>query len=569
MDNLSAKSSFTWLDWIVMILYMLGVLVIPIFFFWQSKKDKKFNSSKYLTAKNMRVPAIVVALSIWATALSSLTFLGTPGLAFKTGWMWIAGQITILAITPYLTKIIIPFYRRIKGSTSYTYLQQRFNYAVRFIGSISFILFHIFRMGIVLYIPALTITLFVDINIYLLLFIVSIIVIISTFLGGFKGVLYTDAVQGFVLMLGIFLVIIFGLAKTNWSASTTKLHILFSKDQWKISLTSGGIFFIFISNYISTMFSYSASQDIVQRYKTGKTISTTYKSIYINVILVAITILFFYGAGSILYTYYSSHGFEVDAKNAIDQIVGRDKAANNLLLSNFIVKVLPMGISGLVVSAVFAASQSTVSSSLNSLVTTFINDIVIVFYNKIKEKSKLFLSYILTIVFGFLGFLVTILLAATKQQNLIDYFLGIVGLLGAPLAAVFLLGVVTKKTNAIGALTGLIISFLITLPIWILVKITKTIKFDTIYLGVISFVVVLLIGYLISIVIEKLKLSKEKDLTNLTMHTRTDEFKKLVKLEKEALKLELKTKKNNEFKKLFDEKMVEIKRLEEIVENQT
>ncbi|WP_033160897.1 sodium:solute symporter family transporter [[Mycoplasma] collis] len=564
MENLSAKNAFTWLDWVVMIFYMLGVLAVPAFFFWQSRKDKKFNSSKYLTAKNMKVPAIVVALSIWATALSSLTFLGTPGLAFKTGWMWVAGQLTILAITPYLVKIIVPFYRRIKGSTSYFYLQQRFNYSLRIIGSLSFILFHIFRIGIVIYIPTLTISLFVDINIYLLLFIISFIVIVGTFLGGFKGVLYTDAIQGFVLMLGIILIIIFGLAKTDFNSSTFKYHTLFTKDQWKISAAQGGIFFIFVSGYISTMFSYTASQDIVQRYKTGKTIATTYKSIYINIILVAITILLFYGAGSVLYSYYSSQGVDVDRKDAIDTIVGVEKAANNLLLSNYIIKVLPMGISGLVVAAIFAASQSTVSSSLNSLVTTFIDDILVVFI-KIKEKTKLMLSYILTTAFGVLGFLVTILIAATKQQNLIEYFLGIVGLLGAPLAGIFFLAIITKRTNWIGALTGVITSFIVTLPIWILATITKTFEFQTgVYLTIISFTIVILISYLVSIITNHFFKIKQNNLTNLTIWTKSAEFKKLIKLEKKLLKIS----KINQDEIDYQNILNEIEKLEKIVEAQ-
>ncbi|SYV92048.1 Predicted symporter, partial [Mesomycoplasma hyorhinis] len=122
------------------------------------------------------------------------------------------------------------------------------------------------------------------------------------------------------------------------------------------------------------LFTHTASQDIVQRYKTGHNIGSVIKSIYINVILVLVTIIIFYGVGSMLYTYYSSKGYDVDDRTAISTIVQVKNAANNQLLSYFIISVLPIGISGLILSSVFAASQSTISSSLNSLVTTIIVD---------------------------------------------------------------------------------------------------------------------------------------------------------------------------------------------------
>lgn len=93
------------------------------------------------------------------------------------------------------------------------------------------------------------------------------------------------------------------------------------------------MFLLFLGKYVETIFSYTASQDIVQRYKTSKFISGTNKTIYINIILTIITIFVFFGVGSMLYSYYKSQGFNVDAKDAIDQIVGRKNAANNQLLS--------------------------------------------------------------------------------------------------------------------------------------------------------------------------------------------------------------------------------------------
>ncbi|MDW2914715.1 hypothetical protein R7Z45_00595 [Mesomycoplasma ovipneumoniae] len=538
------KSSFSTTDWIILAIYMLSMLLLGLFFWYQEKNNKQKSTDSYLVAKSIKVPSIVIALSIWATGLSSLTFLGLPGLAFKTGWMWSVGQVAIILISPVLIKWIIPFYRQITTNTAYAYLQSRYNYLIRALSGGLFAIFHIFRIAIVLYIPALTLSLFVDLDIYLIIGIMAIVVILNTFLGGFKGVLWTDAIQGLVLLLGIICILIFGLVQTDWSKGDIYQSI-FNAGQWKISAASGGMFLLFLGKYVETIFSYTASQDIVQRYKTSKFISGTNKTIYINAILTLITIFVFYGVGSMLYSYFKSQGFDVDAKNAIDQIVGRENAANNQLLSFFIIKVLPTGLSGLIIAAVFAASQSTISSSMNSLVNVIVSDFIqpIRKFRKkapIKDRIMLIISKILITFFGIQGMLVAFLLAYSEQTNLFNLFLAVVGLFGVPIGAVFMLGILTRRTNSFGAVLGISVAFITALFLWIftnkrLVPENLAIEFASEYVALISFFLTIIFGYVGSIIYTFFS-KKEKNLTNLTIWTKTPEFDQLIALEKQIAK---------------------------------
>ncbi|WHF53651.1 sodium:solute symporter family transporter [Mesomycoplasma ovipneumoniae] len=538
------KSSFSTTDWIILAIYMLSMLLLGLFFWYQEKNNKQKSTDSYLVAKSIKVPSIVIALSIWATGLSSLTFLGLPGLAFKTGWMWSVGQVAIILISPVLIKWIIPFYRQITANTAYAYLESRYNYLIRALSGGLFAIFHIFRIAIVLYIPALTLSLFVDLDIYLIIGIMAIVVILNTFLGGFKGVLWTDAIQGLVLLLGIICILIFGLVQTDWSKGDIYQSI-FNAGQWKISAASGGMFLLFLGKYVETIFSYTASQDIVQRYKTSKFISGTNKTIYINAILTLITIFVFYGVGSMLYSYFKSQGFDVDAKNAIDQIVGRQGAANNQLLSFFIIKVLPTGLSGLIIAAVFAASQSTISSSMNSLVNVIVSDFIqpIRKFRKkapIKDRIMLIISKILITFFGIQGMLVAFLLAYSEQTNLFNLFLAVVGLFGVPIGAVFMLGILTRRTNSFGAVLGISVAFITALFLWIftnkrLVPENLAIEFASEYVALISFFVTIIFGYVGSIIYTFFS-KKEKNLTNLTIWTKTPEFDQLIALEKQIAK---------------------------------
>ncbi|WNM15226.1 sodium:solute symporter family transporter [Mesomycoplasma ovipneumoniae] len=538
------KSSFSTTDWIILAIYMLSMLLLGLFFWYQEKNNKQKSTDSYLVAKSIKVPSIVIALSIWATGLSSLTFLGLPGLAFKTGWMWSVGQVAIILISPVLIKWIIPFYRQITANTAYAYLESRYNYLIRALSGGLFAIFHIFRIAIVLYIPALTLSLFVDLDIYLIIGIMAIVVILNTFLGGFKGVLWTDAIQGLVLLLGIICILIFGLVQTDWSKGDIYQSI-FNAGQWKISAASGGMFLLFLGKYVETIFSYTASQDIVQRYKTSKFISGTNKTIYINAILTLITIFVFYGVGSMLYSYFKSQGFDVDAKNAIDQIVGRQGAANNQLLSFFIIKVLPTGLSGLIIAAVFAASQSTISSSMNSLVNVIVSDFIqpIRKFRKkapIKDRIMLIISKILITFFGIQGMLVAFLLTYSGQTNLFDLFLAIVGLFGVPIGAVYMLGILTRRTNSFGAVLGISVAFITALFLWIftnkrLVPAHLVIQFASEYVALISFFLTIIFGYVGSIIYNFFS-KKEKNLTNLTIWTKTPEFDQLITLEKQIAK---------------------------------
>ncbi|MDW2893132.1 sodium:solute symporter family transporter [Mesomycoplasma ovipneumoniae] len=538
------KSSFSTADWIILAIYMLSMLLLGLFFWYQEKNNKQKSTDSYLVAKSIKVPSIVIALSIWATGLSSLTFLGLPGLAFKTGWMWSVGQVAIILISPVLIKWIIPFYRQITANTAYAYLESRYNYLIRALSGGLFAIFHIFRIAIVLYIPALTLSLFVDLDIYLIIGIMAIVVILNTFLGGFKGVLWTDAIQGLVLLLGIICILIFGLVQTDWSKGDIYQSI-FNAGQWKISAASGGMFLLFLGKYVETIFSYTASQDIVQRYKTSKFISGTNKTIYINAILTLITIFVFYGVGSMLYSYFKSQGFDVDAKNSIDQIVGRQGAANNQLLSFFIIKVLPTGLSGLIIAAVFAASQSTISSSMNSLVNVIVSDFIqpIRKFRKkapIKDRIMLIISKILITFFGIQGMLVAFLLTYSGQTNLFDLFLAIVGLFGVPIGAVYMLGILTRRTNSFGAVLGISVAFITALFLWIftnkrLVPAHLVIQFASEYVALISFFLTIIFGYFGSLVYTFFS-KKQKNLTNLTIWTKTPEFDQLIALEKQIAK---------------------------------
>ncbi len=189
-------------NWIALILYLIATLLVGVYFTKRAGQD----TDAFFKAKG-RVPAWAVGFSIYATTLSAITYMGTPERAFNTDWSYAAGNI---AIIPLLIYFYIPFFRKLDVTTAYEYLEERFGITMRVIGSLAFTLFHIGRVAIVIYLPTLAITSVSDINPYLIAALVGLLCVIYTFMGGIEGVIWSDVIQGIILLGGAVAVIFLG-----------------------------------------------------------------------------------------------------------------------------------------------------------------------------------------------------------------------------------------------------------------------------------------------------------------------------------------------------------------------
>lgn len=171
----------TW-NWVAVITYLVVMLIIGAYF----TKRAGQSTDSFFTASG-RLPSWAIGFSIYATTLSAITFMSTPEKAFLTDWSYIAGNIAIVAIIPALIAFYVPFFKKLRVTSAYEYLEARFGPSVRVLGSLLFVVFHLGRIAIVIYLPTLAITAVTDINPYLVASLVGILCILYTFLGGFEG----------------------------------------------------------------------------------------------------------------------------------------------------------------------------------------------------------------------------------------------------------------------------------------------------------------------------------------------------------------------------------------------
>ncbi|GAF40014.1 predicted sialic acid transporter [Agrilactobacillus composti DSM 18527 = JCM 14202] len=153
------KAGFGMWNWIVLIIYLLAMLGVGVYF---TKKASK-NTDAFFKAEG-KIPAWAAGFSIYATTLSAITFMSTPEQAFLNDWAYAIGNFSILLIIPLLVKFYVPFFRKLNVTTAYEYLEERFSPVMRAISSLLFMLYHIGRIAIVIYLPIIAITSVSNIN---------------------------------------------------------------------------------------------------------------------------------------------------------------------------------------------------------------------------------------------------------------------------------------------------------------------------------------------------------------------------------------------------------------------
>jgi len=476
--SLSKNLDFGWANWAALIIY-LGFMVLIGFYF-----NKRGQTTSNFFKAGGNIPWWAAGLSIYGTQLSAITFMATPAIVYATDWSLAITSIMILAAVPIVVKYYIPFFRRLNITSAYEYLEHRFSPKIRVIGSLSFILFQLGRMGVVLFLPAIAIAAVTGINIFLIIFIMGIICILYTVMGGIEAVIWADVIQVFILMGGALLCLVVAISEVDGGLSAilskgieadkfAMYHTGWDVDKPVLWVLMVGFFFLNIIPYTS-------DQAIVQRYLTVKDERAAAKSLWTNALVTLPAIPIFFGLGTVLYVFYLENPGNIPSEQ-----VGE-------ILPYFAVQQLPVGIAGVVIAGIFAASQSTLSTSMNSIAAAFVTDIYPRFRMLNNDKDKLRLARLATIVVGFIGIGSAMLVVILNVQFIFDLFQEILGILGGALAGVFILGIFTKRANARGVMYGLISGV-------IMVWLAKTYTDISVYLyGAISVMTTVLVGFVMS-----------------------------------------------------------------------
>jgi SSS family solute:Na+ symporter len=497
---------FTTVDWLVLVVYFCGIVGLGLFFHRRAKTTDGF------TAGGRALPGWLCGLSIFATYLSSISYLALPGKSFVDNWNPFVFSLAIPPATWIASVWFLPYYRRTNEVSAYAMLEKRFGSWARIYASAFYLLFQIARMGMVMYLMALPMAVIFGWDIRFIILVTGVSVTVYALVGGIVAVIWADAIQAIVLLAGACIalaVICRGVPDGLWGVIETGL------EEDKFSLGSTNLFAVsqptiwvmMVYGLMENLKNFGIDQSYIQRYIASSSDREARRSIWIGGLLyVPVSALFFF-IGTALHAFYQSHPDDLpqvrrivaaqrltqegvsiptldrdgdqqifDPANPslqsaeVAEYASRvDTLASSLevreigdrVFPHFIAVHLAPGLTGLLIAAIFAAAMSTVSTSLNSSATLVMSDFYRRFIRPEAPDSRLmFILYAATILWGAMGTAMALILVRVTD-NALDVWWTLSSVLGAGILGIFLLGLTVRRAGNRAAVSAVFASIIV------------------------------------------------------------------------------------------------------------
>ena len=484
-------------------LLMVGMACIFIF--------KKKDENDYFRGGN-RIPWYVAGMSIFATMLSSITFIAIPTQAYLQDWRYFVMAFFIIGMAPVAIYYYLPFFCRLGITSAYEYLEKRFNLGVRLFGSAAFVVFMVCRVAVVTLLPAIALNAVTGVSIDACILICGILTMIYCSLGGLEAVIWSDFVQGIVLMGGAVSVLVLLIMKTGapgehfstfWNvASSYNKNTMWD---FRFVLTQPVFWVVAVQGLISNLSSYTSDQCVIQRYIATPDENATKRSLWFNGCMSVFAQIVFYGIGMALFAFYHKNPAAMDIT----------MPKGDSVLPTFMATEMPPWLAGLVIAAVFAATISTLSANLSSASTAVVTDFIKRFKPDIPGKTQIRCGQVCTYVVGIIGIMAALTLARMESSALFDNFNKYIAMLTAGLTGLFFMGVFMPRIKGVAAVCGLAANYFVCFSCEILHCDVFGLKFHPFLLGGIGLVVCVLVAYVCSLIFRE----KGRDLTGLTLKT--------------------------------------------------
>lgn len=504
------NSHFTPLDWAVLAAYFAATMSIGFYFWGKSRSTEGF------TAASRALPGWVCGLSIFATYLSSISYLALPGKSFADNWNPFVFSLSIPIATWIAVRWFLPYYRASGEVSAYALLEHRFGVWARLYASVFYLLTQIARMGVVMYLMALPMAVIFGWDIRLVIIFTGVSVTIYSFVGGIIAVIWTDAIQALVLMAGAVICLAVMLLRVEGGPleafSTAAADGKFSLGQFGAGMDHGRLWFdagsatflvVLLYGLFINLQNFGIDQSYIQRYIASSSDREARKSLWLGGVLYVPVSAVFFLIGTTLFVYYHSDQHERELPE-VRQLVARqrlmqqgvypeyqdagatvptpdyrralsgeaagltDAEIGDRVFPHFIAKHLPPGLTGLLIAAIFAAAMSTVSTSLNSSATLLMTDYYRRFFNpRATEKQCMLALYASTIAWGILGTGMALVLVKLTDSAL-DVWWTLSGIFGGGMCGLFLLGMVSRRAEnpaaAAGVVTGVLVILWMSFP---------------------------------------------------------------------------------------------------------
>ncbi|MEL7444499.1 MAG: sodium/solute symporter [Pseudomonadota bacterium] len=486
------------IDYLVLMAYLAIVAWIGLYM----SRGKETAKDYFIAGGN--APQWVVGFTLMATLISSNTLVAHPAIVYDKGMVLVPGFMVMPLVLVFVAYVIVPFYRRVVGLSAYEYIGRRFGLGGRLYTAFGFLMERTFGIGVTLLTTSIAVNVMTGWDLLPIIVAVGLFTMVYTSIGGINAVVWTDVIQGVILIGGGFLILgrllfapeagePFAVVGAAWEGGRFSLgsaelsyESLTRPDDRTIWMFSAAMAIQWSRRYI-------CDQSMVQRYLIARSEVEARRGALIGALLSVPVLLAFNLVGACLYGFYALSGASPPA--IADEV-----------LPFFIIHHLPQGVVGLMLAAILAASMSSISSDLNSLSTVFTQDFIHRARPNLSERLMVLSGRLSALVFGAAAAAVAALLIPQETTTPIaERALVIAVIVSSGTLGLFALGTLTRRATRTGAYVGLAAGALFT--IWgVLTEPSARIidlgwfnfPFNQILIGVFGHVVVFVAGYGVS-----------------------------------------------------------------------
>ncbi|XP_040184289.1 sodium-coupled monocarboxylate transporter 2 isoform X2 [Rana temporaria] len=452
MSKFLAPKMITFSAWDYVVFAGLFLISAGIGVFFAIKERKKTTSADFLVG-GKQMTCVPVALSLTASFMSAVTILGAPSEVYRFGASFVMFFIAYTFVVVFSAELFVPVFYRSGITSTYEYLEFRFSRPVRYVATIMYILQTILYTGVVVYAPALALNQVTGFNLWGSVFATGIVCTFYCTLGGLKAVVWTDAFQMVVMVVGFLSVLVEGTIQNGGPSEVWKIArngsrldiVDFDVDPlrrhtfWTIAV--GGTF--------TWLGIYGVNQSTIQRCISCKSEKHAKLALYLNLIGLWVILVCAVFSGLIMYAHFQG----------CDPWTAGFISAPDQMMPYFVMNLFEKmpGLPGLFVACAFSGTLSTVAASINALATVTYEDIVKNLFHNISDRKGTWISKGLCVLFGALCTVMAVV--ASFMGGVVQAALSIHGMCGGPMLGLFSLGILFPWTNWKGALGGVLTGF--------------------------------------------------------------------------------------------------------------
>ncbi|MGA3065446.1 MAG: sodium:solute symporter [Tepidisphaeraceae bacterium] len=430
-----------WLNPLVIGLYLAAMFAIAFHFRRGQTEVKKF----YLG--NSTLPAWAIGMSLMATIISSVTFLAYPGQGFSGTWILLVQGLMVPPVLLCMIWFIVPVYRRFIGISTYEYFERRFGYGARLYSSLAFLIAHFSKVGFVVFLMATAIKQMVGLGQYETILLVGAVATGATLLGGLEAVVWTEVLQGFILIgAGILCAIVLLWKPTGHPIDVIRLASAAHKmslGPFELTVAKETFWVLVLNGIFYAIQKYATDQTVVQRFLAARSDRDAIKASLLGAgLCVPVWVLFiFIGTG--LWAFYRLTGEPLPAMNP------------EAVFPYFIETQLPPGVVGFVIAALISSALASLQSDLNCLSAVCVED----YYRRLRPAAdahhRLRVGKIIVVAAGIGAVVVASLYARFGQRNVLANIFDIYAIFSGGIAGLFVLAFFTTRANRRGVWIGI------------------------------------------------------------------------------------------------------------------